>query len=353
MRKLRILVLAAILILTTAACDNGANSGTGDSAAVDADGGTSTDSDGSAASPSSDVAPVTIRIGHNVASDLIKYYMKTNPEYADNLGVEYELEWSEFSGVAPAVQALAAGTVDVATVSAIAAGNAIEQGADLLITGQTITEMEGWASSQWLTLNDSGIDGPEDMRGRTWSTTGIGNTGYFAFREWLRQNGVEEGEYDVIESPFPIQEEILRAGEGDIGEFVPPFTINAMESGDFKVIVSAVDIIGEWAGLLSAFRVEFAEEHPEAVEAFMEDWQKVANFVRDPENKEAVLESTETVTGVPTENLQYLLTNEDFFRPEDGRVDMERLQAVWDLFYDWGGLSERLVAEEFVWSGWQ
>jgi sulfonate transport system substrate-binding protein len=309
-------------------------------------------SDGGGAESSADET-VTIRIGHNVASDLIKYYMKTDPEYADNLGEAYALEWSEFSGVAPAVQALSAGTVDVATVSAIAAGNAIQQGADLLITGQTITEKEGWASSQWLTLNDSGIDGPEDMPGRTWSTAGVGNTGYFAFRHWLSENGVEEGEYDIIESPFPIQEEILRAGEGDIGEFVPPFTINAMESGDFKVIVSAVDIIGEWAGLLSAFRQEFVDEHPEAVEAFMEDWQKVANFVRDPANKDAVLASTEEVTGVPQEDLQFLLTREDFFRPEDGRVDIERLQAAWDQFHEWGGMPEQLDATEHVWAGWQ
>ncbi len=94
---------------------------------------------------------------------------------------------------------------------------------------------------------------------------------------------------------------------------------------------------------------EFIEENPEAVEKFVEDWATVTNWVRDPANRDAVIDVTSQVMQIPREVLNtYLLTEQDFLRPENGAISLGALQEEWDFFRERGGIQQDLTVTDYL-----
>jgi hypothetical protein len=224
------------------------------------DGGSGDDGGGGSASADAETPPeepVTIRMGWIPAvshSEQLSL-MSTNPELAPNLGTWYELEFTEFPGTSAIVQGLAAGSLDVGTVGSLTVANGLDQGADLVITGQYIQDREGWGQSIWLVRADSGIDGPDDLAGKTVATNQVGSYVDYVADAYIRDEGGLEAnrDYDKVEIPFPQQMDALGSGQTDVGVFVPPFGPTALASGEYEQLFSAIDVQEELIVVLQAF----------------------------------------------------------------------------------------------------
>ena len=71
--------------------------------------------------------------------------------------------------------------------------------------------------------------------------------------------------------------------------------------------------------LLQGFSGDFIKKNPLAVRKYMEDFVTVANYVKDPANRTAVIAATTSVTKIPGAVLdKFLLTDDDFYRPVHG-----------------------------------
>lgn len=354
MLRTRSTALIAATALTLVACGGDGDGGEATDAGEAADGGEATDgvaAEDDGGDGAAEGEPVLMRMGWGIPAEEIHYVMIEMPEVAPNNGECYEVEWQQFAGTALGVQGIAAGTLDGATVGGLSAANGIEQGADLVLTGEFIEERSGNFSTAWMVAADSGIGTLEDLAGKTVATSALGgSTDYIQDFHIEEEAGLVAGEdYEKVEVPFGQQVEGIQAGQFDMGIYPQPFFNQLNAAGDYEVMFRVTDVIDPFVQLLQGFRGEFVEQNPEAVQCYMDDWVTVSEFVADPANRDAVLEASSSVTGIPVEALEgFLLTEDDFFRPESGAISVEALQNEWDFFLERGGISEELNVEDYL-----
>jgi ABC-type nitrate/sulfonate/bicarbonate transport system substrate-binding protein len=295
--------------------------------------------------------PVKIRMGWGIPGEEIKYVMMEQPEVARHLGTWYEVEWQQFSGTALGVQGLAAGTLDCATVGGLSVANGIDQGADIVITGEFLEERDPFFTTAWMVRKDSGIDGLEDLRGKTVATNAVGgSTDYLQDFYIEEQAGLRpDRDYKKVEVPFGQMQETLLAGRVDMGLFPQPFYGAIAATGEVEPLFRLTDQIEPFVQLLNGCRRDFVEDNREMMAKFQEDWVRVAEWVADPANRAEVVQATAAATEIPADVLdRFLLTKQDYFRPPNGALSLEALQQEWDFFRDRGGIEEDLRVSDHV-----
>ena len=295
--------------------------------------------------------PVTIRMGWGIPAEEIKYVMMSNPEVAQNMGTWYEIEWQQFAGTALGVHGLAAGTLDCATVGGLSVANGIDQGAEIVILGEFIEERQPNFSTAWMVRKDSGIQSLDDLAGKRVATSAVGgSTDYIQDFYIEEETGLTPGEdYEKVEVPFGQMQETLLAGRVDMGLFPQPFfgAINA--TGDVETMFRLTDAIDPFVQLLNGCRKEFVEDNAEVMQKFQEDWTTVADWVLDPANRADVIRASAEATKIPAKVLRgFLLTEDDFFRPERGAISVGALQEEWDFFRERGGIQQDLTVTDYI-----
>lgn len=154
--------------------------------------------------------------------------------------------------------------------------------------------------------NGDSVKSVEDLRGRTIYCNGQGSNPEFTINYVLRQNGLEPG--TDVEVKFADAGEIstkMITGEIDLCMLpVPAVTTIMMKNTNVR---KALDMTAEYAtaanngsvltmGCLAA-RTEFINEHPEAVDAFLENYKKTVNEVLEDVDASAELVAKYEITG--------------------------------------------------------
>lgn len=151
-----------------------------------------------------------------------------------------------------------------------------------------------------LYIVDSGdtVHSVEDLRGRTLYASGKGATPEYALNYILSASGIDPEKDIQIEWKSEHAECLaaLMAEEGAIAMLPQPFVTTAQTKADH--IRVALDLTAEWDALqkdaaapsalltgVAVVRRAFAEEHPDEVAAFLEDYKASVAFVN--ENTEA------------------------------------------------------------------
>jgi ABC-type nitrate/sulfonate/bicarbonate transport system substrate-binding protein len=298
--------------------------------------------------------PVKIRMGWGIPAEEIKYVMMREPQVAQQLGKRYTIEWHEFSGTALGVQGLAAGTLDCASVGGLSVANGIDRGADIVLLGEFIEERPPYNSTAWMVRKDSGIDSLADLKGKTVATNAVGgSTDYLQDFYIEQQAGLEAGrDYKKVEVPFGQMQESLLSGRVDLGLFPQPFygAINA--TGDVKPLFHLTDQIKPFVQIMNGCRRDFVEKNQAAMQAFQDDWARVARWIADPANREQVIAASAAATKIPADVLdRFLLTKQDYFRPSGGAVSLGALQREWEFFKQRGGIKRDLDVRDHVVDG--
>ncbi len=289
-------------------------------------------------------APVKIRMGWGIPAEEIKYVMMKRPEILKNHGKAYTIEWFQFNGTAPQVQALAAGGLDAATVASLSLGKGIDEAnLEVIVTGGMIMEIKGESfSTTWLAKKDSGIKSVKDLKGKTMGVNVYGASLDYIAREMLQKNGLKpEVDVKIVEVPFGQMEEALRKGQIQAGVFPQPFLYRAKSTGEFVELFKLTDIDPRFVQLINVFTKKFVKDNPAAVKAFIEDWKIAANYV--VKNRDEAIKVTSEVSKMPVDLLsKFLITKDDFYRDANGAPDLKALQAN----LDW--LTERKILKKKI-----
>jgi ABC-type nitrate/sulfonate/bicarbonate transport system substrate-binding protein len=295
--------------------------------------------------------PVTIRHSWGIPAEEIHYVMMADPSKAPNLGTYYTVDWFRFVGTSLGVQGLAAGTLDGATIGSLSMPNGLEQGADIVVTGQFIEERSPFFSTTWLVRKDGGIKTLADLKGKTVATAATAGSTDYIQDYYIRDRAkLRPGtDYKKIELPFAQQQEALKNGQIDVGIFAQPFYGRAMATGLFAPLFKLTDVQNPFVQLMQGFSGDFVRKNPVAVRKFMEDFATVANYVNNPANRSAVIATTAAISKMETAVLdKFLLTNDDYYRPAHGAVDVAALQKNWDFFRQEGGITKPLRVSEYA-----
>lgn len=145
---------------------------------------------------------------------------------------------------------------------------------------------------------EEGITSFADLKGKTIYTTGKGSTPEYALNYLLTQNGVDpENDVTIEWKSEPTEVVSLLAGqESGIAMLPQPFVTVA--KGQVEGLEVALDLTKEWealdngsmlitAGLI--VRKAFAEEHPDALAAFLKEYEASTTYINEHVEEGAAL----------------------------------------------------------------
>lgn len=192
-----------------------------------------------------------------------------------------------------------------------------------------------------VTSGDTEITSVSDLAGKTVVSSGQGTVAEYAFNYILSANGLEAGKDVIVEYKSEHSEiaALMAAGEADIAVLPQPFVTQATsQNPDLKV---ALDLTEEWdkatdgASILTmgclVVRRDFAEEHKEAFDAFLDDYKASAEYVNANPAEAAVISGEVDLIpaavaekAIPECNIVYV----------DGAEMKEKLPGFLQILYD-------------------
>ncbi|TWH47528.1 ABC transporter substrate-binding protein [Sporomusa sp. KB1] len=127
----------------------------------------------------------------------------------------------------------------------------------------------------WLIQDNGKINSPQDLIGKKIAVANRGSCVDLLTYEYLRQNGIQKDQVELLTMPDVQQEQALRQGLIDVAVVHSTYSIAAQQRPGLKVLVSSYQIgvaagDGEAGGLaVRAFSEDFIKKYPGVVKAYI------------------------------------------------------------------------------------
>lgn len=299
-------------------------------------------------------SPTTIRFGHGAASEEPFWLLDVDDELATHKGSWYDMELAQFRGTGERLTAYQAGELDAVVISPQVQIQGTARGALDLYAVATIMREGGQDafSTAFIALEDSGIEGVEDLQGKRIAIIDEGTQLDFLARQGVSQGGGEpDRDAQFVVFPFPAQEEALRGGQIDVAGLAEPFFTLAMSQGGVRKVFDAADVSDFSYDLLTmSFDREFLEANLGAVCAWAADYRQSMDYWKtENEAARAQLVGTDFV---PLPGPVYAQTG-DYERPDEGVVDTDGMTDMIEQMVEFGILeeSDRIDPETLIRQG--
>jgi hypothetical protein len=275
--------------------------------------------------------PVKIRLGGGLATEEPQWALIADPA---SVGAEYAGTWYTVEGKSyvpnDRLDAYQAGRLDAGTISPPQLIRAVAQGLDLRAVLSLKREAEGGFNTQFVALEDSGIDGPEDLKGKKIGILSPSTSTDYWAKSAVAKAGLDPvKDVEYVSIPFPQQEESLRAGTIDVAVMVRPFYHQAQAKGGIKTVFTALSGPGlEQELILTWFDAKFVEDNKEAFCAFRSDVVTALQaYQKDPAK---VAQAAIDGGYLPAPDGKTFASTEDWVTPEGGQIDLGALDAMID-----------------------
>ena len=295
MKKLLSLMLA-VLMLAALLTGCGTGSDTGDNTAPPADGGAADVPHDDAQSPADDTQapddgaaadteePVTIRIGGLKGPTSIGLVKLMEDNEAGEAGEAANTYDFTVAGAADELTPmLVKGELDIAAVPANLASVLYNntEGAVQLLAINTLGVV-------YITAKGESISSVSDLKGKTIYATGKGSTPEYALRHILSKNGIDPDADVTLEWKSEPTEIVALLNESETGIAMLPQPYATVAQTQVEGLEVVLNLTEEWSkvetssllitGTLVVNR-EFAEAHPKALAAFMEEYKASTEYV--------------------------------------------------------------------------
>jgi NitT/TauT family transport system substrate-binding protein len=209
------------------------------------------------------------------------------------LGKNVDLQTSIFNAGPAEVEALFAGSLDIAYVGPNPAVNAFAQS-----QGQASRIISGAASGGAFLVVKPDIKKASDLKGKTIASPQLGNTQDVALRTWLKSKGLKtdtSGGGDVSILPQDNATTLTTFEQGRIqGAWVPePYATRMVTEGGGKILVNEASLWpnGQFATTLVIVSKSFLDDHPDVVKKFLAANLAAVNFIHTDRAAAAALVS--------------------------------------------------------------
>jgi NitT/TauT family transport system substrate-binding protein len=311
--------------------DDGGSATTGDAGAdaAEAEGG------------AGDLTPITV--GILPIADLAPLYHGIEAGYFEEEGLEVTTEIGQ--GGAALVPSVVTGDYQVAFGNYVSLMLARQNDVDVQILANVVNgaDTEDRGTNALLVAPDSGITSVEDLAGRTFAVTTLENVAEVNIRTTLREAGVDDGDIEFVELPFPEMNAAVESGQVDVAWQAEPFVTLGEQAGLVNIVDPMYATMPSMplAGMFAS--TAWIEENPDLAEAFGRAMQRSIEASEDDEAMRAAIEAN---TETPPELMPDLaLAN------WDAELDTDKLQTIATLATDYGLLEEEPDLEQLVWSG--
>ncbi len=215
--------------------------------------------------PSAHAADVKVRLGYTANPDFASIFVAKEQGFFTKHGIDAELTQVALNSILPA--ALVSGSLDLGGATPPVFLQAVAGGLDLVVVSGV--------SSITHDLRDAALVRPQigyrqarDLEGKKVGVPGIGATLHVLFVRWLKSQGVDPKRVTFIETPFPSQLDLLKAGTVDVVVTAQPNVDRIVAAGTGTVIAN---VTAGLEGLAESFWVsttEWARANPDAAKQF-------------------------------------------------------------------------------------
>jgi NitT/TauT family transport system substrate-binding protein len=260
-------------------------------------------------------------------------------------GKSYVVDPIRFRGTTPSIQALAAKEIDIAAQSPTSFALSIQNAKlDVKVIADTFYDngKTHW-TSPFMVLKDSGINKPEDIKGKRVASNAIGSASDTAMRRMLTRHGVGDKDFNTIETAFGNMPAMLIQKKVDMVVVLPQFMrLLKDHMNEVKTLFTLRDAVGAQQTIMWLARTEALKQHPEAWMDFCEDYMRALRWVLDPKNHEEAIKAVVQFTKQSKESVDYAFTENDYYRSPDMMPDVEGIKRGIEQSYEAGVLKAPL-----------
>jgi ABC-type nitrate/sulfonate/bicarbonate transport system substrate-binding protein len=298
--------------------------------------------------PSLAQTPPVVRVGWTIPAEEAKYWMMRRPQEFPNLGKTYRVEWVQFQGTAPMVQAMAAGALDCSTQGVLSmAQGAVQANLETYIVAQHVAEKPGAFSVYWAVKDDGPIRRIEDLKGKNVGINVFGSGIYGPMALLMKRHGIDpERDLKMVETGFPTSEDAIRQGRVDAGVLVQPFAARAEGRGGLRKLFSLADQQADIVHIMEVCTKTFVDRNAGAARAYVADM--TAGMRKALANRDETLKVVSEVTRAPIPVLEtFLLKDNDFARDPGAAPNFQAIQAMLRIYADSGMIGQTLDVARF------
>lgn len=273
---------------------------------------------------------VDVTLGLLPLADIAPVYMAIAEGLFEEEGLTVEIQLVQ-SG-ATAIPALASGELDITFGNYVSFFLAVDGGLDLKIIAEQNRAVPGYSSI--MSLPDSGIEGPEDLEGKSLAVNGLSNVAEITARAQIADAGGDPDAVEYVEIAFPDMIAALDQGDVDAIFAVEPFR------GIAEADLGAVEVVNPYGGRLDGFPVagfyttsEYADANPNTIAAFQSAMVQASQLAADEPDR--VVDILPTYTELTPEAAAALVQPEFV-----SQIDVAGLEVVADLMVEFGLLPE-------------
>jgi NitT/TauT family transport system substrate-binding protein len=297
--------------------------------------------------------PQKIRISWVAIPNNLPPLLMEKPELMTRAGQSYVVDAIRFPGTPQSVAALASGDLDIALLTFSSFPLAIQNAKldDLRVIGDEFTDgVPGHYSAEFLVLKDGPVKTIEDLKGKSVAVNVRGGGTDMALRAITRRHKLEEKrDFTQVEVAFGNMKATLLERKVDlVGLGVPAMSADPALREVTRTLFTQRDALGPSAQVIWVAREGFLQRNRAAVVDFMTDALRVRRYFTDPKNHGEVVNLISRVTKQPPAQLDpWLFTKNDFYRSQDGMLDIGILQDNIDKMVQLGFLKSGLDAKKY------
>lgn len=292
--------------------------------------------------------PLKITVGWSQTPGHMAPLLFHNKSILKHYGKSYVVDAVRFRGSTAQLQALAAGKLDLAALSATALVLSVQNAnIDARVVADVIQDhAPGW-SSAFVVRKDSGINKIEDIKGKRVATNSIGSAIDTAMRVMLQRHGMGNDDVNTIEVSFGNMPAMLMEGKVDMAPILPQF-VKAVDPAKTKRLFTSRDSVGEQQTVSLVANKEFIDKNRAALVDFFEDYIRALHWFLDPANRKEALQVVMDVTKRPLGAIDYAFTENDYYRDLDAVPNLKALQNSIDVTVKAGVLKKGLDVEKYA-----
>jgi NitT/TauT family transport system substrate-binding protein len=290
--------------------------------------------------------PIKIRLAWAVTPAQLAPILFAHPGLAQHLNQSYTLETQRMVGSSVALQALAAGELDISPMTFNVLGPAILNAGlnDLRIVFDEVRDgVEGYDTNRYIVLKAGPVQKVEDLKGKVVAINGIGGGQDIFMRVMLRKHGLEyPRDYTIVEAQFPNMKSLLIEKKADLVVGVKPFTLDPELQAQGRDLFTQRDAVGSTDFLFLTARTGFIEKNRAAIVDFFEDDIRATRWYMDPANHAEAAKIVSDFIKVPPERLGWIFTHDDFYRDPNLTPDVPSIQKNVDMLVDFGFIPKKI-----------
>jgi NitT/TauT family transport system substrate-binding protein len=224
-----------------------------------------------------------ITLGYTAVTDFASVFAAAEEGYFKKNGLEVELKFIPLNSTIPA--AVESDSIQIGGPTPTVFLQSVDGGLDHVVLSGGGVLSKSFTDLGLTARAGSGIRSAQDCVGKKIGVPGIGALLHVAFRQWLKNSGVDPKKVTFIEAAFPQHMDLLNGGSLDAVVTGGPFMRRIVDGGTGYVAAYFTTFLPEGqTTILQVAKREWAERNPDIVKDFRKALAEGAAWVGNPAN---------------------------------------------------------------------